>query len=81
MVPIAEAVKRFLVQNRYIEEHSQIDPKISLLENGLIDSVAIVNLINMLEEEYRIQIVDDDMMPENFDSLEGIETFVKNKLQ
>jgi acyl carrier protein len=81
MVPIDEAVKRFLVQNRYLEEHNQIDPKISLLENGLIDSVAIVNLINMLEEAYRIQIEDDDMMPENFDSLERIEAFVKDKLQ
>ena len=48
----------------------------SLLERGIIDSVAMVDLIAFLEKTYGITISDDDMTPENFDSVDAIARYV-----
>lgn len=79
MVSVMDTVKLFLVKNKYLQENTPVDIKMSLLENGLIDSIAIVNLMNMLEDVYHIQIEDDELVPENFDSLEAIDAFVRRK--
>ena len=80
MTSVIDTVKQFLIRNKYIQENTQVDLQMSLLENGLIDSVAVVKLMNLLEEAYHIQIEDEELVPENFDSLEGIDAFVRNKL-
>ena len=74
-----DTVKQFLIKNKYLQEDTPIDLKMSLLENGLIDSVAVVKLMNLLEEVYHINIEDEELVPENFDTLEGIDAFVRNK--
>lgn len=76
---VIEAVKKFLIQKDYIDENDEIGIEDSLLERGIIDSVGIMNLVEMLEKEYNIEIDDDDLMPENFDSLTAIDNYVKSK--
>lgn len=48
----------------------------SLLEAGVIDSMAMVDLIEHLEERFGINISEDDMTPEHFDSVDSIAAFV-----
>ncbi|QTA79103.1 Putative acyl carrier protein [Desulfonema limicola] len=76
---VIEIVKNFLVQKDYINANDEIGIEDSLLERGIIDSVGIMNLVEMLEQEYKIKIDDDDLMPENFDSLAAIDSYVKSK--
>jgi len=47
------------------------------LETGLLDSLGILDLVHFLEEEFKISIVDQDLVPENFESLKAVTEFVR----
>lgn len=53
---------------------------ISLLEEGIIDSVAVLELILFLEETFAISIEDEEIIPDNLDSVNKLVIFVQSKL-
>ncbi len=78
---IKETVKEFIVQNfLFGQEDIKIDSDDSFLESGIIDSTGILELVTFIEETYGIEIADEEMLPENLDSLERISLFISNKL-
>ncbi len=52
-----------------------------LLQNGIIDSQGLVNLVMFLEQEFSILIDDDDVELENFESVSSLTRFVSERLQ
>ncbi len=52
----------------------------SLLEAGIIDSTGILELINHLEERYGIKVNDDELVPENLDSITSISAFLEQEI-
>jgi acyl carrier protein len=52
----------------------------SLVERGVIDSLGIFQVVAFLEENFGIPIEDDDVLLENFSSIDAIEEFVQTKL-
>lgn len=52
----------------------------SFLERGIIDSTGVIELIAFLEETFGIEVEDDEIVPENLDSLRNVERFVLAKL-
>ena len=74
-----EEIRSYLLAHRAnpnIETFSDAD---SLLELGVIDSMTMVDLIAHLESTYEIAIDEDDMIPENFDSIDAIVGYVEGK--
>lgn len=53
----------------------------SFIEHGIIDSTAVMELIAFLEERYRIKLRDEDLIPENLDSINGLARFVESRVQ
>ena len=51
----------------------------SFLEHHVLDSTGFLELIGHLEETYAIKVLDDEMVPENLDSLESIAAYVDRK--
>jgi len=51
----------------------------SFIENGLIDSMGILNLVSFVESKYAIEVADSDLVPEIWDSVSRIATFVASK--
>lgn len=51
----------------------------SLLESGIIDSLGVMEIVNFLVEEKAVEIDEDDLVPENFDSVVHIAQLVKNR--
>ena len=51
----------------------------SFLEHQVLDSTGFLELVAHLEEAYGLKIGDDEMVPENLDSLDAIEAFVMRK--
>jgi len=51
----------------------------SFLEHQVLDSTGFLELIGHLEEAYRIKVLDDEMVPENLDSLQNVAAFVVRK--
>lgn len=51
----------------------------SFLEHHVLDSTGFLELIGHLEETYGIKVLDDEMTPENLDSLQSVADFVARK--
>jgi len=51
----------------------------SFLEHHVLDSTGFLELIAFLEDRYAIKIADDEMVPENLDSLDSLVAFVGHK--
>ncbi|MEE9117739.1 MAG: acyl carrier protein [Calditrichia bacterium] len=56
-----------------------ISPDEDLLMQGIIDSLGIMKLTAFLEKTYGIKVADEDMVPENFQSLNSLNKFVELK--
>jgi acyl carrier protein len=67
-----EEVREFLHANRLLRKGASVGRNDSLLATGLIDSLAVMALVGFLEQRFQIQIPEDDLVPENFDSLDSI---------
>jgi acyl carrier protein len=52
----------------------------SFIEKGIINSTAILEVITFLEEKYGVKIEDDEILPENLDSLDNISSFIGKKV-
>lgn len=51
----------------------------SLLDSGLIDSTAVLELVGFLESEFGIEVADEDVVPENFETVGSLVAFVNRK--
>ena len=72
-------VREFL-KNELGKDVTGVGPDDSLLESGMIDSVAVMQLVAFLETTYGIRVAEDDLMPENFDTLGAIAIFVNQRV-
>jgi acyl carrier protein len=70
---------------QYIETHFPLARKQSivadgsLLESGVIDSLGVLDLIKFLEEEFKIMVCDEDLRPDNFETITTMVAFVQSK--
>ena len=71
----------FVRKNLLFGELSQsLDTESSFLDSGIIDSTGILELVSFLEIKYGIRISDEEVVPENLDSVSRIATFVRSKM-
>ncbi len=74
------AVRAFIVENFLFGDDSHPLPAdVSLIDNDLVDSTGILELVGFLEEQFAIQIADADIVPANLDTIEKIVGFVARK--
>lgn len=75
-----DKIKKFIL-TEIVKDSSckDIDPYASLIENGIIDSLGIQKLIVFIEDNFSIDIADDDLIPDNFESLRAITVFLNSK--
>ena len=62
------------------DEGTELGGGDSLIEAGVIDSTGVLELIEYLESNYDIQIADEEVLPDNLDSIDRISRFVSSKL-
>jgi acyl carrier protein len=75
-----ERIREFLAANFFLgDDPSQLNGSTSLIEAGVIDSTGVLELVGFLEEEFEIRIADEDLVPENLDSVDNIIRFVEGK--
>ena len=74
-----EATVRQFLTNDLGKDAARVGSADSLLESGTIDSVGVMQLVAFLEKTYGITVGDDDLMPENFDTLAAIAAFVSQR--
>ena len=57
----------------------EVDSEFSLLDSGVIDSLGILDLVEYIEESFEIQAADEDLVPENFETVSALVRFVESK--
>lgn len=76
---VLETVKAYVVENFLFGDDSRIGPKTDFIENGILDSTGVLELIGFLEEKFGIRVEDDELVPENMNSLEKIAIYISKK--
>ena len=76
----SEKIRAFVVDNFLFGDGSCLKDDTSFLEERIIDSTGILQIISFLEEEFAIKIKDDEILPENLDSLNNMTAFLHSKL-
>ncbi len=78
---IQQQVKDFIITNFFLDpETTTLEESTSFLDEGIIDSTGILEVIGFVEETYGVKVKDSEMLPENLDSLGNIGRFVTTKL-
>lgn len=75
-----DQIRNFLAEIMLSEDHDlHLGDNDSLFDYGIIDSQGFMELVSWLEENYDLTIEYDEMVPENFDSIQNILEFIKRK--
>ena len=80
MSELKQQIRTFIVENFLFGDSTQLQEDTSFLDSGIVDSTGILELVTFLEEKYNISIEDDELIPENLDSLTNIVRFLDHKL-
>jgi acyl carrier protein len=73
-------VREFVVENFLFGDGESLKDDTSFMEEGIIDSTGILELVFFLEETYGLSVEDDELVPDNMDSLQNITRFIDRKL-
>jgi acyl carrier protein len=77
---IGTDVCRFIGKNFLFDEKAVVNETDSLLGTGVVDSTGILELICYLEERYKLKFQDNELVADNFDSIQKISSFISGKL-
>ncbi len=73
-------IREFILENFMIGDNEEdLDSNDSFLEKGVIDSTGILELIMFIEETYDIEVEDDEVIPDNLDSVNKVCSYINRK--
>jgi acyl carrier protein len=78
-MPLHDAIRKFINENFILDEGEGLGDEDSLLEKGVIDSTGVLELVAFIEEKYGFRIEDEELVPENLDSIQHIAEFILRK--
>ena len=73
------AVRKFVIENYLFGEAEKLKDDDSFMETGIIDSTGILELVRFLESTYELKVADEELIPDNLDSINKIVAFVQSK--
>jgi acyl carrier protein len=73
--------RRFVVENYLFGKDERLGNDDSFLDSGIIDSTGILELVMFLQNTYGIEVYDEELIPENLDSINRLEAYIERKLQ
>ncbi len=74
-----DRIRKFLADRFLFDENAVIDPAQSLMKAGILDSTGAMELVLFLEDEFKIKVADNELVPENLDSIDRIAAYVSRK--
>jgi acyl carrier protein len=76
---VTDRIREYLAEHFPAARSRRLDPDESLLTNGILDSLGVLDVVAFLEAEFKITVSDEDLLPENFESLARLTAFVEDK--
>jgi len=80
MQQLEQEVRQFIIDNFMFENgNGSFSNEDSFLETGLVDSMSIMTLVEFVKEKYAISIEDEELVPDHWDSVSRIASFVQSR--
>jgi acyl carrier protein len=81
MSSIRDQLREFVVKQFLFGEDNGMSDDASLLDQGVVDSTGVLELVTFLESKYGFKVADEELVPDNLDSIQNLERFVQRKTQ
>lgn len=78
---VQTGIRQFILDKFPLARKQQIKDSDPLLESGMVDSMGVLDVVGFLEQEYSIVVEDEDLIPENFQTIARIAAFVQGRVQ
>jgi acyl carrier protein len=72
-------IKAYIVENLLLGDESGFDDEVSMISAGILDSTAAIELVAFIDEAFGVQLADEEISPENLDSISRIVALVERK--
>jgi acyl carrier protein len=70
-------IRRFIADNLMFSSNGfSLADDASLLEEGVVDSLGVMELVMFVEEECGLQVADEEVTPEHFDSVDRLASYI-----
>lgn len=79
-MPLRDQIRSFILENFILEKPEDLVDDESMLEKGIMDSTGVLELVAFLESTYEIKVEDEELIPENLDSIKNIVNYLERKL-
>lgn len=79
MTDYESEIRQFIVDRFLFGDDKQLSEDQSLLEAGIVDSTGILEIVAHLEGNYGIKVGNDELVPENLDTIANISAFLRKK--
>jgi acyl carrier protein len=76
----AATLREFIAENFLFRADADVSDSQSLLDSGVIDSTGVLELIAFLEQTYGIRVADEEIVPDNLDSVDKMSRYLTTKL-
>ena len=76
---VAAKIHAWIEEKFPLVRERALEPTDSLLDGGIIDSMGVLEIVMHLESEFGILVEDDDMVAENFETINAIAAFANSK--
>ena len=81
LVDNKQKIREFIFENFLLEPGATLQDDDSLLQLQIVDSTGFLELVNFLEDTFGVAVADEEMVPENLETVANIEKFIAHKLK
>jgi acyl carrier protein len=74
-----DEIRSFIIENFLFGDGHLISDTAPLLESHIIDSTGVLEIVSFLEQHFGIQVEDEELVPENLNSISGISEYLERK--
>ena len=72
-------IREFILDKFPLARKQQLKDSDTLLETGILDSLGVLDLVGYVEQKFSIVVADEELVPENFQSVDTLATYVQRK--
>lgn len=77
---VKEQIRQYVAENFLFSDNGfELDNDESFLEAGVVDSLGVLELVTFVEENFDVQVPDEEIVPDNFDSVDRLADYIGRK--
>jgi acyl carrier protein len=81
VIKIEPQIRQYLAENFLFSDNGyELEDEASFLEEGIVDSTGVLELVMFVEETFGITVQDEEIVPQNFDSVSQLAAYIRRKL-